>query len=379
MQFGFDETQRAIAESADKVFGGVVSDQRVAEVEKTDDRFDDRLWEELARAQLLGLAVPEQNGGAGLGLTEVCLVLEQQGRSVAPVPLWATVVLGAMPIARWGTDAQKAMWLPGVCAGEIRLSAALADVGAYRGRAPSVSAVRDGGGWRLSGTAPAVPQAHLADRLIVPARTSEGILLSIVDPAGARASLERTETTDRQIHPHLHLDGAEVSESDVLAGPSASEQVLEGMLELARTGLAAIALGVCSEATRRAAAYQNQRQQFGHPLATFQGAKIKAADAWIDTEAIRATLWEAAWRIDSGRPAADAVAVAKWWASEAGQRVVHASQHLHGGIGADVEYPIHRYFFWGKQIELMLGTPPAQLDALGEILAARVRANAGER
>jgi acyl-CoA dehydrogenase len=144
------------------------------------------------------------------------------------------------------------------------------------------------------------------------------------------------------------------------------------MLELARTGLAAIALGVAEEATRRAANYLNERNQFGHPLATFQGAKMRAADAWIDTEAMRVTLWEAAWRIDTHRPAADAVAVAKWWASEAGQRVVHATQHLHGGVGADTSYPIHRFFLWGKQIELMLGSPPATLDALGDILASEL-------
>jgi 3-oxocholest-4-en-26-oyl-CoA dehydrogenase beta subunit len=379
MDFGFDETQRAVAESAEKVFGGVVSDQRVSEIERTPDRFDERLWEELARAQLLGLAIPEANGGGGLGLTEVCLVLEQQGRTVAPVPLWATAVLGAMPIARWGTDSQREAWLPGVAAGEVKLSAALSDVGAYRGRVPAVSAVADSGGWRLSGTALGVPQAHLAQRVIVPARTEDRIVIAIVDPAAVGASLERAETTDRQVHPHLHLDGVAVTEADVIAEPHDSSAVLAGMLEMARTGLAAIALGVASEATRRAAAYQNERHQFGRPLATFQGAKMRAADAWIDTEAIRVTLWEAAWRIDTGRPAADAVAVAKWWASEAGQRVVHASQHLHGGIGADIEYPIHRYFFWGKQIELMLGTPPAQLDALGEILAADVRARAENR
>jgi alkylation response protein AidB-like acyl-CoA dehydrogenase len=167
-----------------------------------------------------------------------------------------------------------------------------------------------------------------------------------------------------------------VEPGDVLALPADSAPVLEGMLQIARTGLAAIALGVAEEATRRAAAHLNERHQFGHPLSTFQGAKMRAADAWIDTEAMRVTLWEAAWRIDTDRPAAEAVAVAKWWASEAGQRVVHASQHLHGGIGADISYPIHRYFLWGKQIELMLGSPPAELDALGGILASELSGSA---
>jgi alkylation response protein AidB-like acyl-CoA dehydrogenase len=148
------------------------------------------------------------------------------------------------------------------------------------------------------------------------------------------------------------------------------------MLERARTGLCALQLGVTEEAVRRAAAYLNERHQFGRPLSSFQGTMLRAADAYIDTEAIRVTLWHAAWRLDTGRPASEAVAVAKWWASEAGQRVVHATQHLHGGMGADVEYPIHRYFLWGKQIELMLEGPSAQLARMGVALARRHRAPA---
>jgi acyl-CoA dehydrogenase len=372
MDFTFDESQQAVSQSAEAVFGGIATNERVAEVELTDDRFDERLWSELARANLLGLSMPEEHGGSGLGLTETCLVLEQQGRTVAPVPLWATVVLGALPVARWGTEDQKSAWLPAVVAGDVRLSAALSEVGSYRGSVPAVSAVAQGDGWRLTGTCSNVPQAHLATRVIVPARSPDGVVLAIVDPTGPGATLERAVTTDRQVHPHLHLDGAAIEAQDVLAPPAGSAPVLAGMLESARIGLCAIALGVAEEATRRAAAYLNERQQFGHPLSTFQGAKMRAADAWIDTEAMRVTLWESAWRIDTRRPAAEAVAVAKWWASEAGQRVVHATQHLHGGIGADISYPIHRFFLWGKQIELMLGSPPAELDALGDILASEL-------
>jgi 3-oxocholest-4-en-26-oyl-CoA dehydrogenase beta subunit len=373
MDFGFDEAQQAVSQSAAGVFGGLATDERAAEIERTDDRFDDRLWAELARANLLGLAVPESDGGSGLGLTEVCLVLEQQGRTVAPVPLWATLVLGAMPIAKWGTADQRSRWLPGVVSGEVRLSAALAEVGAREGSSPPISAVRDGESWLLSGTAFAVPQAHLAERVIVPAHAREGLLLALVDPKGVGAALQRAVTTDRQVHPHLQLDNVRVEPADVLASPGETDAVLAGMLELARTGLGAIALGVAEEAISRTAVYLNERHQFGKPLSTFQGAKMRAADAWIDTEAIRVTLWEAAWRIDTGRSASEAVAVAKWWASEAGQRVVHATQHLHGGMGADIEYPIHRFFLWGKQIELMLGTPPAELEALGDLLATELK------
>jgi 3-oxocholest-4-en-26-oyl-CoA dehydrogenase beta subunit len=374
MDFGFDEAQQAVSQSAAGVFGGKATDDRVQEVERSEDRFDERLWSELARANLLGIAVPEELGGSGLGITELCLLLEQQGKTVAPVPLWATLVLGALPIAKWGSEEQRSAWLPGVVSGDVKLSAALTEVGAHRRSAPSVSAVHDGDRWRLGGSAFAVPQAHLADRVIVPARSRDGLLLAIVDPRADGASLDRVVTTDRQVHPHLHLDEVSIDATDLLGVPGESEAILAGMLALARTGLCAIALGVAEEAIARTAEYLNERHQFGKPLSSFQGAKMRAADAWIDTEAIRVTLWEAAWRIDTGRPASEAVAVAKWWASEAGQRVVHATQHLHGGMGADIEYPIHRFFLWGKQIELMLGTPPAELDALGDLLAVQLKA-----
>jgi alkylation response protein AidB-like acyl-CoA dehydrogenase len=373
VDFTFTEEQEAVAQAAASVFDGMVTPARVAEMERTDDRVDDELWAALARSNLLGLAVPEDHGGSGLGLTEVCLVLEQQGRAVAPVPLWATTVLGAMPLAEWGSPAQKEKWLPGVVSGEVRLSAALTDVAASASGRPAVRAVAQGRGWLLHGTARAVPQAHLAARVLVPAATDDGVVVVLVDPNGPGVTLERLTTTDRQIHPHLHLDGAVVEISDVVVGAADGAAAVTWMLERAKVGLCALQLGVTEEAIRRAAAYLNERHQFGRPLSSFQGTMLRAADAYIDSEAIRVTLWLAAWQIDTGRPAADAVATAKWWASEAGQRVVHATQHLHGGMGADIEYPIHRYFLWGKQIELMLEGPSAQLARMGAALADRYR------
>jgi 3-oxocholest-4-en-26-oyl-CoA dehydrogenase beta subunit len=376
MDFAFTDEQEAVAEAASGVFEGLATVERITEVETGEDRFDAVLWSALADANLLGLAVPEVHGGSGLGLTEVCLVLEQQGRTVAPVPLWATLVLGAMPIAELGSDEMRRRWLPGVVSGEVRLSAALTEVAASPTRRPAVRADVDGDGYRLVGTASAVPQAHLAARVVVPADTGRGVVVVLVDPRAEGASLERALTTDRQVHPHLRLEGVQVSPDDVLAGPGDGDDALQWMLQRAQAGLCAIQLGVTEEAIRLAAAYLSERHQFERPLATFQGAKMRAADAFIDSECIRVTLWQAAWRLDTGRPASVAVAAAAWWAAEAGQRVVHATQHLHGGIGADISYPIHRYFFWGKQIELMLETPNAGLARLGASLADDARAAA---
>ena len=377
MDFTFNDEQTAVREAATGILDGLVDPERVQEVEASDDRVDRALWAELAKADLLGLAVPTAHGGGGYGLVELCLVLEAQGQVVAPVPLWATLVLGALPIAEFGSDALQAAVLPGVAAGDVFLSAALADVAddiAVGGPgAPSVcAAVAADGTLTLGGTAHAVPYAHVADRVLVPVAVPDGTVVVAVDPRAAGVTVERALTTNREIHPHLHFDGVVAGPDDVLAGGDAGRgaEVLTWILERAWTGLCALQVGVCESAVRQTAEYLNTREQFGLPLATFQATKMRAADAAIDTEAIRVVTWQAAWRLDQGLDAARAVNVASWFAAESGQRVVFATQHLHGGMGADISYPIHRYFLWGKQIELLLGSPSAQLARLGRQVAA---------
>ncbi len=354
-------------------------------VEESDDRFDRELWTDLAAADLLAIGVPSESGGGGYGMVEAALVLEAQGRTVAPVPLWATVVLGAMPVGEFGTDALRTTLLPSVASGTCVLTAALTDVAGDLavggvGR-PSVSAEpRDRGAVALTGVARAVPYAHVADRVLVPAALEDGVVVAVLDPTARGVRRERAVTTNREIHPHLHLDEVEISRDDLLADgdPSRGAEVLEWSLQRAWTGLCAVQVGVIEAAVAQTAAYLNTREQFGRPLSTFQGTMLKAADAAIDTEAVRVSMWQAAWRLDNGLDAERAVAVASWFASETGQRAVFATQHLHGGIGADISYPIHRYFLWGKQIELMLGPPSAHLARLGrQVVEARRRERSG--
>ncbi len=377
MDFTFTDEQEAVRQAVHGVLEGLVTPERVQEVEATGDRVDRALWAALARADLLGLALPTGHGGGGYGLVELALLLEAQGRVVAPVPLWSTLVLGALPVAAFGSDALQAATLPGVVAGTTFLSAALAEVAGDLavggpGRPSVTAAAGSAGGVVLTGTAFAVPQAHLADRVLVPAATGDGVVVAAVDPAAAGVTLERAVTTSREVHPHLRLEGVAVPAGDLLAGgdPTRGAEVVAWMLERAWTGLCAVQIGVAESALAQTAAYLNGREQFGRPLATFQGTMLRAADAAIDTEAVRVTTLQAAWQLDHGRDARRAVAVAAWFAAEAGQRVVHATQHLHGGIGADISYPIHRYFLWGKQIELQLGSASAQLARLGRLVAA---------
>ncbi len=379
MDFSLSEEQEAVRDLATQIFQGSVTVERVKEVEASTERFDRELWRSLADANLLGIALPEAAGGSGLGMTEVVLVLEQLGRVVAPVPYWATVVCGALAIAAHGTDAQRERWLPGVVQGDVLLTAALAEPGVNDVLRSGVRATPAGDGWTLDGSKPSVPIGHLADAMLVPAtlpaESGPGeIAVFVVERGAAGLTNEVATTTDRSLVAHVTFDG---TPAEALGDPAAGQATLEALLDRALLGLAAIQVGVCEEAVRMAAEYTSTREQFGRPLSTFQGAQLKAADGYIGTEAIRVTTLQAAWKLDVGRDASTDVLVAKWWASEAGQHVVHITQHLHGGMGADIDYPVHRYFLWGKQIEDTLGGASATLAHLGARIADNPIAHAG--
>lgn len=370
MDFALTEEQAEIAALAEQIFSDRATPERVAQVEESADRFDRELWSTLAGSGLLGLAVPEEYGGGRFGLIELCLLLEQQARRVAPVPLHATLVCGALPLARFGTPDQRSRWLPGVVSGEVVLTAALNDASSRDPLRPSVEARPTDRGWQLQGSRLAVPAAHLASRVIVPASSDSGaVALFLVDPSADGVTVERAETTDRQVAPHLHLDGTVVDGQDVLVGFEDGTEALRRLLDWATVGVCALQVGVTEEAVRAVARYTAQRRQFGKPLSTFQGVALRAADAYIEAEAIRVTMWQAAWRLAEGLDARAAVEVAKWWAAYGGHRVAHATQHLHGGLGADIDYPAHRYFLWGKQLELTLGGASETLARLGDTLA----------
>ena len=195
--------------------------EKIAAVEAGDERIDRDLWQALADADLLGLAVPEADGGAGYGLMELCLLLEAQGNAVAPVPLWSTLVLGALPIARFGSEAQRARWLPGVVAGDVILTAALTGTATSPTSMPAVRATACG---RRVGPAraPSWPCPRPTWRTASCCRPAPRTV-ACCWPCSTRrrpgVTLERAVTTNREIHPHLHLAGVTVAADDVLVGP----------------------------------------------------------------------------------------------------------------------------------------------------------------
>jgi 3-oxocholest-4-en-26-oyl-CoA dehydrogenase beta subunit len=369
MDFAFDADQQEIRALAARILGDHTSPGQLTEVEATGHAVDLPLYAALAGAGLLGLCFPEDVGGAGLGLLEAFIVLEEVGRRAAPVPFLESVVLGGLTIDAFGSQEQRGELLPPLVDGTLVVTAALSEEHAAPLR-PSCTATPDGaGGWRLDGAKVCVPAGLVADRILVPATIAGDGATSVfvVDAGAVGVTRVPQRTSTGRPEARLELDGVG---ADRLGTPERAGEVLGWLVDRATAALCVLAVGVCEEALRLTAAYVQERHQFGHPLATFQAVGQRAADAYVDTQAIRLTAWQAAWRLSAGLPAADEVAIAKFWASEGGQRVVHAAQHLHGGVGVDRSYPLHRYYLLAKQIELTLGAGGAQLAAIGRRLAA---------
>ena len=367
MDFGLSDEQQAVVDLARQILTDRTTPDRLRELEAGTDWVDRDLWAELAKADLLGLCLPEAHGGAGYGFLEACLILEAQGRTVAPLPLLGTLV-GGLAIGADGTDALASRLLPGVAAGTTVLTLALAEPGGDPRRPLAVRAARDGDGWTLTGVKTMVPLAHVADAALVTAATDDGPGVFVVDLGADGITTERQDTFNHEPTFVVTFDGVAVPADDVLGSPG--DGVTDRLADMATVGLCAITSGVSESALRITAEYTTTRKQFEKPIGSFQAVGQRMADAYVDNEAVRLTMLSAASRIADGIPAAREVAIAKFWAADGGNRVVHAGLHVHGGISIDLDYPIHRYFHWAKHMELQLGGASVQLERLGDLIAA---------
>ena len=383
MDFTYSEEQEAVRELAGQIFSERATHESLKAIEAAagpEGPIDRDLWRELANAGLLGIHLSEDVGGAGLDFVAACLVIEAAGRTAAYVPVVETMVYGAEPIAQFGTETQRKTWLTGVASGETILTAAMAElVGEVivpGGIEPATTATEQGdGSWLLSGTKACVPAALVADAILVPATltaangSSSGVGVFIVDPSAAGVTLTRQNTTTGRPEAIVELSDVAVAADRRLGDGADGAAIVDAITEFAIAALCVMEAGACASALDLTAEYTKTRVQFDKPIATFQAVGQRAADAYVDTEGIRLTAWQAASRLSSGLPATAEVAVAKYWAAEGGQRVVHAASHLHGGVGVDRDYPLHRYFLLTEQIELTLGGAGDSLRRLGKILA----------
>ena len=348
MDFALSTDQNELRELAARILGDATTPERAKSVTASPDGIDAELWAAMATAGLVGISLPESAGGSGLGWLETCVVLEEVGRTAAAVPALVTMALAGPALG------EHPGLLARVIDGSTVVSAAVHEpVGDPF--APTTT-VTDG---TLTGTKVCVPVGTLAEAFVVTA--TDGLYLVEAGAPGVR--IERSDTTSGVPESLVTFTDAPAA---CLGGPEAVEALLWRGISAA----CVMTSGACAAALALTASYTVERHQFGKPIASLQAVSQRAGDAYIDTEAIRLTAWQAAWRLDQGLPCAEQLLAAKYQAAEAGWRVVHAAHHLHGGFGVDRDYPLHRFFLLHKQLELTLGSGTPSLAHLGRLLAS---------
>lgn len=374
MDFSLSEEQREIQQAIRKILGDLVTDERHKALEREGSSFDRIAYDALAEAGMLSLAIPEEYDGAGLGLLESILLLQETGRKVACIPTFESAFLGATVLARFGSEEQKRAYLPKLATGELILSAALSELGVQDPKKPRAHAERRGESFLLSGEFTNVAFTEEAAKILVPARVGDGVGLFLVDPKAKGVSLHAQRGTNGAALALVRLEEVELGVADRVATQAHEETNADAVsfyFDLALVGMCALEYGIAEEALQMTASYATERKQFHVPIGAFQAVKQRLGDAYIDCQAMEVSMLRAAFLLSQGRDATRELFAAKYWAALGGARVLAAAQHIHGGMGFDRDYPLHRYFLQSKHLELSLGGASASLARLGEALVER--------
>jgi alkylation response protein AidB-like acyl-CoA dehydrogenase len=360
MDFTFSPEADDAATLAATILKDLTKPARLAEVEAAGNRFDPVLWHALGDAGLLSLTTPESYDGAGLGLMELCRVLVEVGRTVAPAPL-VTDGVARLFIGEQGTDDQQRT----AFAAEV-LSCAISEEHEHAPETPTATAAPDGGEFLLSGAKYLVPAATVATAFLVTATTPDGTGVFLIDADTAGLQIHEQHLSDGDVAGLLELDGVRVP-ADRRVGAAESAGRLVDLLTVATC---ALQLGITEGALTLTAEYAKVREQFDRPIGTFQAVSQRLADGYIDTRFLALTIWQAAWRLTEGLPATEAIATAKLWAADTGHRLAHTTVHIHGGVGIDLDGEAHRYFTAATRYDFQLGGATEQALRLGRLLAA---------
>jgi alkylation response protein AidB-like acyl-CoA dehydrogenase len=371
LSYVLTDEQRQLQEMVRDLLTERATSERVREVMLAEaPGYDDALWQELAAYGLLGLTIPEADGGAGATFAELAIVLEEAGRRLAPLPLLSSAVLGTEAVLGGATDAQRAELLPGVAAGTTRLALAHLDVAGDLRAAPGVVASRDGDRWRLDGTAAYVIDGASATHLVVAGRTDDGLELFVVAgevPGVARKPVEVLDLT----RPLATIEFAdvEVAETDRLAG-GAPMAALHRALTAGVVAIAVEQVGGIAHTLEACTAYAGDRLQFGRAIGSFQAIKHRLADMLVELESARSAAVHAARVLAAGERDELAIAapLAKSYCSEVYERSAADGIQIFGGIGFTWEHDQHLYLKRAKSTKLLLGDPKHHRALLGELL-----------
>lgn len=354
MDFTLNDAQQALAGLVDTVLRSESDHARVGQALSSESGYDEGLWKAMAQAGLLSLALPESLGGDGFGAVEIAIVLAAVGRQTAPVPALATLALGVLPVVALGTDEQRRALLPEVADGRV-LSAAIREASQASPRNPATTARPAGDDFVVTGRKLGVQYAAQAHRILV--TTGAGVL--IVDPGAPGVTLTRTPSSAGAPEYTVHLDGVLVPRADLLSPDVTALQ------RFAAAGAAAVGHGVITGALALTASHLASRRQFGKPLASFQAVAQEIADVYITARTVELASLSANWRLAAGFDADDDLDIASYWLAEELPAALQTCHHLHGGLGVDITYPLHRYFSHAKDLARFVGGSAYRLDLIG--------------
>jgi len=343
------DEQRMVKDSADGFFAAEapVSQLRKLRDEKQADGFDRALWTKMAAMGFAGVAIPEQYGGAGLGMVAAGLIQEAIGRNLSLSPFLSSAVLSATIIAKGGSEEQKAALLPKMAAAELIVALASDEAARHAPAHVATRAEPSGNGFRLTGTKGFVLDGNVADRLIVAARTSgadedaTGITLFLVDPKLAGVSVARKIMVDSRNAAAVALDGVQVDGADVIGEAGDGYALLEAALDAGRACLAAEMLGVAAQSFDTTVDYLKQREQFGQKIGSFQALQHRAAHLFCEVELARSATLRALQALDAGDDRVPFyVSLAKAKAGDVAKLATNEAVQMHGGIGMTDDYDI---------------------------------------
>ena len=367
MNFAFSDEQEQLREFVRSFMDEKSSEAEVRRLMETDDGYDTAVWSQMAeQLGLQSLIIPEEYGGQGFGYVELIVVLEEMGRRLLCAPFFSSVVLAANALIHGGDDAAKAALLPGIASGEtIATLAFTEESGKWDESGIAMTATASGDGYQLNGTKMFVLDGHIANLILVAARTDAGV--SLFQVAGDADGLTRTalSTMDQtRKQARLQFDGTPAT---MVGADGSGWATLERVLDLAAVALAAEQVGGAQECLDMAVEYAKVRVQFGRPIGSFQAIKHKCADMLLEVESAKSAAYYAGWAASELNDELPSVAsLAKAYCSEAYFHASAENIQIHGGIGFTWEHPAHLYFKRAKSSELLFGDPTYHRELLAQ-------------
>ena len=362
MNLALTEEQEMLKKMAHDFLTDKLPKKVVKEIEESEPGYSPELWKEMAELGWMGLALPEKYGGSGMSFLDLAVLLEEMGKACLPGPYFSTVVLGGLTIADIGSEEQKKEYLPKIASGEKIFTLALTEPSAkYDANSIQTKATADKDAYILNGTKLFVPDAHIADYMLVVARSDEkskaekGITIFIVAGKSPGISYTVLKTIANDKLCEVVFDKVKVPKKNILGELNQGWKDVEKIIQRAAVAKCCEMVGCIQQALDMTVSYAKERKQYDRPIGSFQVIQHYCADMATDVDGTRLSTYQAAWMVSEGLPGTKEVAIAKAWAGEACQRVMALAHQIHGAIGVTIDHDLQYYTRRAKAAEVSFG------------------------